>query len=83
MKRYDEILADYNRAIELDPGNAWAISGRGQTYRLMKRYGETLADYTRAIELVSPDLREQLAATCPRSRTGPNGSGLPRGYLRI
>ena len=38
MGRYDEALADFNRAIELDPGNAWDIIGRGETYRLMGRY---------------------------------------------
>jgi tetratricopeptide (TPR) repeat protein len=49
--RYDEALADYTRAIELDPSDAWAIAERGQTCRLMGRYDEALADYTRAIEL--------------------------------
>ena len=33
MGRYDEALADFNRAIELDPSSAWAIAGRGETYR--------------------------------------------------
>ena len=33
MGRYDEALADLNHAIELDPGYAWAIGSRGQTYR--------------------------------------------------
>ena len=33
MGRYDEALADFNRAIELDPSDAWAIGSRGQTYR--------------------------------------------------
>jgi tetratricopeptide (TPR) repeat protein len=50
-KHYNEALADYNRAIELDPGNAWVIIGRGVTYQLTERYGEALADYNRAIEL--------------------------------
>jgi len=51
MKRYDELLADLNRAIELDPGDDRAITRRGYTYQLMKRYNEALADYNRAIEL--------------------------------
>ena len=34
MERHDEALADFTRAIELDPRNAWAIIGRGKTYRL-------------------------------------------------
>ena len=27
--RYEEALADFTRAIELDPGDAWAIASRG------------------------------------------------------
>ena len=51
MGRYDEALADFTRAIELDPEDAWTIASRGETYRLMGRYDEALADFTRAIEL--------------------------------
>jgi tetratricopeptide (TPR) repeat protein len=54
MGRYDQALADFNRAIEVDPEDAWAIGSRGQTYRLMGRYDEALADLNRAIEL-DPD----------------------------
>ena len=49
--RYNQALADYSRAVELDPSQAWAIGSRGQTYQAMERYDEALADYTRAIEL--------------------------------
>ena len=48
---YEEGLADFNRAIELDPNRVWSIAGRGETYRLMDRYDEALADLNRAIEL--------------------------------
>ena len=51
MERYGEALADLDRAIELDPGHAWAIANRGYTYRRMERYEEALADLSRAIEL--------------------------------
>ncbi len=30
-------LADFNRAMELDPGDAWAIARRGRTDWQMKR----------------------------------------------
>ena len=49
--RFDDALADFNRAIELDPGLAWAIGSRGETYQAMGRYDEALADFNRAIEL--------------------------------
>jgi tetratricopeptide (TPR) repeat protein len=51
MERYDQALADLNRAIELNPENASALASRGETYRLMERYDEALADFNRAIEL--------------------------------
>jgi tetratricopeptide (TPR) repeat protein len=51
IKRYDEAIADLNRAIELDGDYKWAISNRGETYRLIKRYGEAISDFSRAIEL--------------------------------
>ena len=51
MERYDEALADYSRAIELDPEEAWVIASHGAPYRAMGRYHQALADYDRAIEL--------------------------------
>ena len=51
MSRYDEALADFSRAIELDPSNAFLAAERGKTYRAMGRYDEALADFSRAIEL--------------------------------
>src|SRR5258708_11799348 len=41
-KRYDEALADFNRAIELNPGYTSAIASRGQVYQAMQRYEEAL-----------------------------------------
>src|SRR5438045_1219504 len=51
MKRYEEALADFDRAIALDEKYAWAIASRGEIYRLMKRYEEALADFDHAIAL--------------------------------
>ncbi|MCC5599883.1 tetratricopeptide repeat protein [Nostoc favosum] len=51
MKRYEEALPDFDRAIELDSKYAWALANRGVTYHLMKRYTEALEDFDRLIEL--------------------------------
>jgi tetratricopeptide (TPR) repeat protein len=47
----DKALADYSRAIELDPklGRAW--NDRGAAYEQLGRPDKALADYSRAIEL--------------------------------
>jgi tetratricopeptide (TPR) repeat protein len=50
----DDALADFNRAIKLDPDQCWLLAERGQTYRAMERYDDALADFNRAIEL-DPD----------------------------
>jgi tetratricopeptide (TPR) repeat protein len=48
---HDEALADYDRAIGLDPDNILAVAARGDTYLKLKQYDEALADYNRAIGL--------------------------------
>ena len=52
--RYEEALADFTHALELNPDINRAIGGRAETYRLMGRYEEALADFTLALEL-DPD----------------------------
>ena len=51
LKRYEEALADFDRAIAIDEKYTWAIAHRGQTYGAMQRYEEALADFDRAIVL--------------------------------
>ena len=58
--RNEDALADYNRAIELNLGQAWPFAGRGGTYLHLKRLNDALADYNRAIEL-EPDYAWALA----------------------
>ena len=67
MERYEEALADFSCAIEIDPGYAWAIDQRGETYRLMERYEEALTDFSRAIEIDPADAWPSAAAARPTS----------------
>jgi tetratricopeptide (TPR) repeat protein len=47
----DRAIADCNRAIELDPGNAVAFNNRGIAWRLKRDYERAIADYSAAIRL--------------------------------
>ena len=51
MDRCEKALADFNRAIGLDPDNVWVIVRRGLIHRRSEHYEESLADFDRAIEL--------------------------------
>ncbi len=44
-------IADYNRAIELDPADALAYFNRGRSFGTAGRASEALADFNKAIEL--------------------------------
>ncbi len=51
LKRYEEALEAYNRAIQLAPNDALAYHNKGYALDDLKRYEEALEAYTRAIEL--------------------------------
>jgi tetratricopeptide (TPR) repeat protein len=44
-------IADYNKAIELDPNFALAYSSRGYAYDNLKQWQKAIADYNQAIKL--------------------------------
>jgi tetratricopeptide (TPR) repeat protein/CHAT domain-containing protein len=48
---YDKAIADYSRAIQIDPENVLYLESRGTSYRLSKRYGAALRDFNKAIEM--------------------------------
>ncbi|MEG4491036.1 tetratricopeptide repeat protein [Microcoleus sp. D3_18_C4] len=58
LERYDEGLASFDRASELDPNDLSALVLRGYVLHKLKRYDEALASFDRAIEL---DANNQLA----------------------
>ncbi len=54
---YEQAIADYNKAIELDPGLAEAYYNRGFSFYELGSYEEAIADLSRAIELNPEDDR--------------------------
>ncbi len=53
QQQYNQAIADYTRAIELDPRNAMAYNNRGHIYSNLGQHNQAIADYTHAIELSS------------------------------
>ena len=51
QQKYELALADYNKAILLNPNLAGAYYNRGVLYRLQEKYELALADYDKAIEI--------------------------------
>jgi tetratricopeptide (TPR) repeat protein len=56
---YDSALANFDRAIHLDPNNAEAYDSRGEVYASKGDYARAIADYNEALRL---DLRLESAA---------------------
>ena len=44
-------IADFDRAIEIDPKYDWTLAQRGVAYRLQGKYELAVADFDRAIEI--------------------------------
>ena len=59
LKRFDEALTSFDRAIDIDPGRAQAFNDRGSVLLELKRAREALASYERAIGL-KPDFAEAI-----------------------
>jgi tetratricopeptide (TPR) repeat protein len=57
LKRYQEALASFERAITLRPNYAEAHSNRGNVFKALLRFDEALASYDRALAL-RPDFAE-------------------------
>ncbi len=50
-KNYDQAIADYTKAIDIDSESAVAYASRGRAYYNEEMYDEALADLNKAIEL--------------------------------
>jgi tetratricopeptide (TPR) repeat protein len=51
QQRYEDAVADFTAAIQLNPQDADAYSMRGAVYRDLGRYSEAVSDLTQAIQL--------------------------------
>ena len=57
LKQHKEAIADYDKAIELNPKDARAYYNRGNAKHQLKQHKEAIADYDKAIELNPKDAK--------------------------
>ena len=55
--RFDEAINEYDEAIRLDPGDAFAFHNRGRSFSELEKFQAAIQDYTKAIQL-APNYRE-------------------------
>ena len=70
MQDYAKAIADYGRALHLDPEDAAAYYNRGIAYAHMQDYAKAIADYGRAIDLDPEDAAAYLNTACAYSLMG-------------
>jgi tetratricopeptide (TPR) repeat protein len=72
-REYDQAIADFDAAIQLDPRFADAYTNRGLARYQLEQYAEAIGDYEQAIQLNPKDLNAHnnlawVLATCPDER---------------
>jgi tetratricopeptide (TPR) repeat protein len=53
VKEHHKAIADYDRALTIDPKYIDAYNNRGYAYQCLKQYQRAIQDYDRALELDS------------------------------
>jgi Flp pilus assembly protein TadD len=53
--QYDQAIADFNKAIEINPRYDKAYNNRGIVYRLKGQYDQAISDFNKAIEINPTD----------------------------
>ncbi len=57
LKQYELALADYERAIRLDPSNRVAYNNRGSVYQELHQYEMALTDFNQTVDLGPQDAK--------------------------
>ncbi len=74
--RYDEIIRDYERILQIDPSFIYAYYNRAEIFSLEKDYRAAIADYTKAIELESQFAEAYFNRGISRLSIGETDAGL-------
>jgi tetratricopeptide (TPR) repeat protein len=71
-KRYDDAIADFSAALRVDPTNANALNGRGETYIFKEDFRKAYADYDALTRAVPTDWRGFNGRAVARVRFDPD-----------
>lgn len=58
LKRYNAALADFNRAIELEPNNDWCLYVRALAYQTLKQPKKARSDFAGAVKFAKERYKE-------------------------
>ena len=56
MKKYEEAINDYDKAIKLEPNNSYFYYKKGLAYEKIGKYEEAVNNYNKAIKLEPDDV---------------------------
>ena len=45
LDNYNEALVDFDKALAINPENAFALERRGETHQMLKNYNQALIDF--------------------------------------
>jgi Flp pilus assembly protein TadD len=84
LRRYDESIAEYKKALALDPQFGYAHLGLGTVYIQQRKYPEAIAELHLAQERVgnSPSPLSELARMYPAAGKAAEARKILRGYLQ-
>ena len=51
LGRYDEAVRDFDRSLELDPGNAETLAAKGLAHTSLEQHEQAIEDYSRVLDL--------------------------------
>ncbi len=51
LSEYDKAIADFTKAIDIEPRDIRVYTNRGMAFRMLKRYDDSLRDFNKSLEL--------------------------------
>ena len=73
LRQYDKAMSDFDKAIELDPKDAFHLSCRARIHAALRQYDKACTDYAKALALDPADPFVPMCLFAARQRAGQDG----------